>query len=388
MDLSELQWLYLEASSKFFSAIHKRVHKSQKDEFRILAKIDYDYLPEEYPYDVPFEDRSIFKSDFDGRVDIIPVSDPNIPSNAHRMMMANMALQMAQQSPPGMFNMEALNRTILQAANMPNLEDILPPKIEPQQMDPVSDIMAATKGIPIAAFPGQNHEAHIQTKMAYLQDPKNGANPIMQRVSPILQANIQEHSVMLYQEQVNGVAQQAMQQLPPEQQQNPSVLEMVMSQAAQQVMNANQAAGMAQSPEQQLVSLEQAKVELQKQKLQSDTAVQAAEMELKNKQLELDENKQIIDMLESGAADNFKKEKADLDRESRKELKSIDALTKLSIEEERQASEDRRSKERIMKDLLDQSNKDQKDMDMKQLEALVELAMSKSKKETNDDEEG
>ena len=336
----------LEASSKFFSAIHKRVHKSQKDEFRILAKIDYDYLPEEYPYDVPFEDRSIFKSDFDGRVDIIPVSDPNIPSNAHRMMMANMALQMAQQSPPGMFNMEALNRTILQAANMPNLEDILPPKIEPQQMDPVSDIMAATKGIPIAAFPGQNHEAHIQTKMAYLQDPKNGANPIMQRVSPILQANIQEHSVMLYQEQVNGVAQQAMQQLPPEQQQNPSVLEMVMSQAAQQVMNANQAAGMAQSPEQQLVSLEQAKVELQKQKLQSDTAVQAAEMELKNKQLELDENKQIIDMLESGAADNFKKEKADLDRESRKELKSIDALTKLSIEEERQASEDRSLLER------------------------------------------
>jgi hypothetical protein len=255
-------------------------------------------------------------------------------------------------------------------------------------MDPVSDIMAATKGIPIAAFPGQNHEAHIQTKMAYLQDPKNGANPIMQRVSPILQANIQEHSVMLYQEQVNGVTQQALQQLPPEQQQNPSVLEMVMSQAAQQVMNANQAAGMAQSPEQQLVSLEQAKVELQKQKLQSDTAVQAAEMELKNKQLELDENKQIIDMLESGAADNFKKEKADLDRESRKELKSIDALTKLSIEEEKQASEDKRSKERIMKDLLDQSNKDQKDMDMKQLEALVELAMSKSKKETNDDEEG
>jgi len=111
-------------------------------------------------------------------------------------------------------------------------------------------------------------------------------------------------------------------------------------------------------------------------------------MELKNKQLELDENKQIIDMLESGAADNFKKEKAELDRESRKELKSIDALTKLSIEEEKQASEDKRSKERIMKDLLDQSNKDQKDMDMKQLEALVELAMSKSKKETNDDEEG
>jgi hypothetical protein len=378
----------LEASSKFFSAIHKRVHKSQKDEFRILAKIDYDYLPEEYPYDVPFEDRSIFKSDFDGRVDIIPVSDPNIPSNAHRMMMANMALQMAQQSPPGMFNLEALNRTILQAANMPNLEDILPPKIEPKPLDPVSDIMAATKGIPIGAFPGQNHDAHIQTKMAYLQDPMNGANPIMKRLAPILEANIQEHSVMKYQEQMNGVAQQGLQQLPPEQQQNPATIEMVMAQAAQQVLNANQAAGMAQSPEQQLVALEQAKVELQKQKLQSDTVVQAAEMELKNKQLELDQNEQVIDMLKTGSAEDFKKEKAELDRESKKELKSMDVLGKLAIEEEKQNAEDKRTKERIMQDLLDQSNKDQKDMDMKQLEALVELAMSKSKKETNNDEEG
>ena len=158
----------LEASSKFFSAIHKRLHKAQRDEFRILARIDYDYLPSEYPYDVPFESRSIYKSDFDGRVDVIPVSDPNIPSNAHRLMIAQMAMQMAQQSPPGMFNLEALSRTILSAANMPNLEEILPPKQKPQPLDPVSDIMAATKGMPIAAFPGQNHDAHIQVKMAFI----------------------------------------------------------------------------------------------------------------------------------------------------------------------------------------------------------------------------
>jgi hypothetical protein len=357
----------LEASSKFFTAIHKRLHKSQKDEFRILAKIDYDYLPNEYPYDVPYEDRSIFKSDFDGRIDIIPVSDPNIPSNAHRMMMANMALQMAQQSPPGMFNLEALNRTILNAANMPNLEQILPPKIEPKPMDPVSDIMAATKGIPIAAFPGQNHDAHIQTKMAYLQDPMNGANPIMQRIRPILEANIQEHSVMKYQEQMNGMAQQTIGQLPPEQQQNPAVVEMVMAQAAQQVMNANQAAGMAQSPEQQLVALEQAKVELQKQKLQSDTAVQAAEMEIKNKQLELDENEQIIDILKAGATDNFKKEKAEKDRQSKEKIKEMDVLSKVSIEELKVTSQE----------------------DREGLDALVKMAVEQTKKETkNGNEEG
>ena len=118
------------------------------------------------------------------------------------MMLANMALQMAQQSPPGMFNLEALNRTILNAANMPNMEEILPPKIQPKPMDPVSDIMAATKGVPVAAFPGQNHDAHIQVKMMYLQDPVNGANPIMERIRPILEANIQEHSIMKYQEQI------------------------------------------------------------------------------------------------------------------------------------------------------------------------------------------
>ena len=368
----------LEASSKFFTAIHKRLHKSQRDEFRILAKIDYDYLPNEYPYDVPFEDRSIFKSDFDGRVDIVPVSDPNIPSNAHRMMMANMALQMAQQSPPGMFNMEALNRTILNAANMPNLEQILPPKIEPKPMDPVSDIMAATKGVPIAAFPGQNHDAHIQTKMAYLQDPANGANPIMQRIQPILQANIQEHSVMKYQEQMNGVTEQLMSQASPEEQQNPAVVEMVMAQAAQQVMNANQAMGQAQSPEQQLVALEQAKVELQKQKLQSDTMVQAAEMEIKNKQLELDENEQIIDMLKTGSAEEFKKEKDEKDRESRKELKQME------IE-----GVDKREAERIKNEIIKQNMRDDVQLDMKGLDALVKMAIEQSKEETkNGNEEG
>ena len=322
----------LEASSKFFSAIHKRLHKSQRDEFRILAQIDLDYLPNEYPYEVPFEDRNIFKADFDGRVDIVPVSDPNIPSNAHRMMLANMALQMAQQSPPGMFNIEELNRTILNAANMPNLEQILPPKIEPQPLDPVSDIMAVTKGLPIAAFPAQNHDAHIQVKMAYLQDPANGANPIMQRIKPVLESNIQEHSVLKYQEQVSGVTEQIMQQVPPEQAQNPQAIEMAMAQAAQQVTQANQQPP-PPTPEQQLVMLEQEKVKLQQQKLQSDTAVQAAELELKNKKLELEENEQILEMIESGATDNFKREKAEADRESKKELASMNNLTKIKVEE-------------------------------------------------------
>ena len=375
----------LEASSKFFTAIHKRLHKSQKDEFRILARIDYDYLPSEYPYDVPYEDRSIFKNDFDGRIDIVPVSDPNIPSNAHRMMMANMALQMAQQSPPGMFNLEALNRTILNAANMPNVEEILPPKIQPKPMDPVSDIMAATKGVPIAAFPGQNHDAHIQVKMAYLQDPMNGANPIMERIRPILEANIQEHSIMKYQEQMSGITEQSLQKV-PQQANNPAVVEMAMAEAAQQIMNANQAMGQAQSPEQQLVALEQAKVELEKQKLQSDTATNAAELELKNKKLELEENEQIIGMLKSGATDNFKREKAEADRDSKERIKGLELLTKSAMESMKVKKEDEREVTRIMKDMLVANMKENQELDTKGLDALVKMAISQQKEISNDEE--
>jgi hypothetical protein len=375
----------LEASSKFFTAIHKRVHKSQKDEFRILARINYDYLPEEYPYDVPYEDRSIFKQDFDGRIDIIPVSDPNIPSNAHRMMMANMALQMAQQSPPGMFNLEALNRTILTASNMPNVDEILPPKIEPQPLDPVSDIMASTKGIPIAAFPGQNHDAHIQVKMAYLQDANNGANPIMQRIVPILQANVQEHSVMKYQEQMSGLANEVMQQA-PDQANNPAVVEMAMAQAAQQILNANQAMGQAQSPEQQLVALEQAKVELEKQKLQSDTVTDAAELEIKNKELEMKETAQIIEMLKASANSKTKEEQAELNRESKEAIKEAELQTKIQIEQAKIESVNERELARTISEMLKKQTDDNKEMDMAALENLVQLASEQMKEMTNDEE--
>ena len=324
----------LEASSKFFSGIHKRLHKSQKDEFKIIAEIDYDYLPTEYPYDVPNASREIFKKDFDGAVDVIPVSDPNIPSNAHRMMLANMALQMAQQSPPGMFNLEALNRTILNAANMPNIEEILPQAPQPQPLDPVSDITAATKGLPIAAFTGQNHDAHIQVKMAYLQDPMNGANPIMARVRPILEANIQEHTLMKYQEQINGTTRVMMEQM-PNQTRTPTDVEAVMAAAAQDVLNANIAMGKQMTPEQQLVALEQAKVELEKEKLKLDAAKENAKIAIQAQELDIKRQGQVIDAQQKGVTTALKAQKGVDDRTSREALKQLDIMTKLAIEEEK-----------------------------------------------------
>jgi hypothetical protein len=324
----------LEASSKFFSAVHKRLHKSQKDEFRLLATIDYEYLPSKYPYEIPNANQHVFRKDFDGRVDVLPVSDPNIPSNAHRMMMAQMALQLSQNSPPGMFNLEALNRTILNSANMPNIEEILPPKQQAKPLDPVSDIMAATKGLPIAAFPGQDHEAHIQVKMAYLQDPANGANPIMQRIAPIIQANIQEHSVMKYQEQMSGVTQQLSQGS-----QDPAVIEQAMAQAAQQVMQANQMAaqGMGQSIEQQTIQLQKDQLMLDKEKLDLEALKDTAEMQLKNRELNLKEDTLKVQTIKEGSNALMKAEEKDKDRiakETENAIKTLMNVAKVTVEDD------------------------------------------------------
>ena len=319
----------LEASSKFFTAIHKRLHKSQKEEFKILARIDSESLPQRYPYDVPGESSEIFRTDFDNKIDIIPVSDPNIPSSAHRLMMTQMAMQLAQTAPPGMFNMEELNRTLLDAANIPNLERILPSKPEPQPLDPVTDIEAATKGLPIKAFMGQNHDAHIQIKTMFLQDPANGGNPIMQRVSPVLQANIQEHVVMKYQEQINGMTQNILAQA-PQNVKDPRVVEQVMAQAAQQVMMANQA--MAQqggTPEQQMVMMEAQRLGIEKEKLQANIAKELSEGALKNRDLDLKEQKIALDAYKAGAENLLKSEEKDKDRNTEQAMNAVKVLADL-----------------------------------------------------------
>ena len=329
----------LEASSKFFSAIHKRIHKSQHEEFKLLGRINYEYLPEESTCDVPNGTLNIFKKDFDGRIDIIPVSDPNIPSSAHRMMMAQLALQLSQSSPPGMFNVEELNKTILTAANIPNLDKIMPRKPDPIPLDPVSDIQAAVKGIPIKAFIGQNHDAHIQVKTAYLQDPMNGANPMMQRIAPVLQANIQEHMIMKYQEQVNGVAQSIIQQQGPQAVEagidpnDPRVMEQVIAMAADQVMQANQAMAASQqaaSPEAQMVQIEQQRLGIEAQKVQTQMAKEAATAANKNRELDLKEMSIQLDMFKEGANLTSEKEENEMDRNSKKAIAALDALLELS----------------------------------------------------------
>tara|TARA_R110000822_G_scaffold12986_7_gene46724 strand:- start:330 stop:2975 length:2646 start_codon:yes stop_codon:yes gene_type:complete len=340
----------LEASSKFFSAVHKRLHHAQREELKILARINYESMPKNYPFTMAGDEMQILRTDFDGRIDIIPVSDPNVPSSAHRMMMAQMALQMAQQAPPGMYNTEELHRTILKAAHIPNLDLIIPTKPQPQPLDPVSDILAASKGMAIRAFSGQDHEAHVKVKMAYMQDPENGANPIMQRIVPILAANIQEHSVMKYQEQMNGVTQQMIQ---GQENVSPQVIEQAMTQAAQQVLVANQqAAKKPPTPEEQMVMMEGRRLDLEERKLQAQMAKEStqsmlkdrqlqsqmakenAESMLKNRELDLKERELALEAYVEGATNLMKINENDKDRQLKQAQEALKMLSDLAKQDQ------------------------------------------------------
>ena len=282
----------IESSAKFFSAIHKRLHKSQRDEFRLLAKINYEFLPDEYPYDVPNVTSSVFKSDFDGRVDVLPVSDPNVPSAAHRLSMAQMVLQLSSQAPQGMYNVEQVHLSILKAANIQNPERFFTPKTPPEPHDPITDIETVVKGMPIQAFPQQDHKAHIAIKTAFIEDPSLGKTEIMAPVVPVLQANIQQHMVMLYQQQMSGMMQLELQKMGQSQDQgqvDPQILSQLSIDAAEKILQESTGEGGVQSIEQQNMVLEGARLDLEQQKMQMTATKNAAELAIKNRELDLKE---------------------------------------------------------------------------------------------------
>jgi len=285
----------LEASGKFFSAIHKRLHKSQKDEFKILARINHEFLPTAYPYDIIGQSAEIFKQDFDGRVDVIPVSDPNIPSNSHRLAQAQLMLQLASQSPPGTFNMPEINKAVLAAANVDNPDRFINAPQQGMQQDPLADIMSATRGQPIKAFPGQDHDAHIAVKTAYLQDPLNGANPIMKMVEPIIMANVREHMVLRFQEQMGGLMKAQEGQVD-----QGASLTMIMAESAKQILQANQLAAQGG-----LDSIEQQNLDIQKQSMVNRQQRESKELELEEKKIKIDA------MVEAAKIEEGKKEKND-----------------------------------------------------------------------------
>ena len=199
----------LERGMKVMSAIHKRLHYAQKNEFRILARIIAENLPPAYPYPVANAEASIKVTDFDGRVDILPVSDPNIFSMAQRVSLAQSQLQLAQ-SNPQMHDLHAAYRRMYQALEVQNIDEILPPKPQPQPTDPAMEHASVIKGGGLQAFQGQDHNAHITAHVAFMQTPMVMAAPALQGA---LYGHLQEHISFLAQEQAMQQIQQQMQQI-------------------------------------------------------------------------------------------------------------------------------------------------------------------------------
>jgi hypothetical protein len=179
----------LERGMKVMSAIHKRLHYAQKIEFRILARIFRDNLPPEYPYDVAGAERTIKAQDFDERVDVVPVSDPNIFSMAQRVTLAQTQLQLAQ-SNPQMHNLHAAYRRMYQALEVQNIEEILPPQPQPEPLDPAVENARALMGEILNTFPDQDHDIHIQIHMMFMKTPLVMTSP---QVMGTFYAHIMEH---------------------------------------------------------------------------------------------------------------------------------------------------------------------------------------------------
>ena len=203
----------LERGTKVMSAIHKRLHCAQKAEFRLLAQVFKDYLPPEYPYAVVGGDRTIKAKDFDERVDILPVSDPNIFSLAQRISMAQTQLQMAQSAPEIHNLFEAYKRMYL-ALGVENIENILPTPAKEMPRDPAAENAASLKMEQLRAFMGQNHDDHLQAHLAFMMSPLVTQNPPVQGA---LQAHLMEHVGLKAREEVEGIMQQSMDRnAPPE----------------------------------------------------------------------------------------------------------------------------------------------------------------------------
>ena len=199
----------LERGMKVMSAIHKRLHYGQKNEFRILARIVAENLPPFYPYQVAGASPEIKQQDFDGRVDIIPVSDPNIFSMAQRVALAQSQLQLAQ-SNPEMHNMYASYQRMYQALEVQNIDEILPPIPEPQPMDPAIENARALSGQLLQAFPDQNHDAHIMAHMIFMKTPLVQTSP---QIMGTFYAHLQEHLNFKATNQAIQEAQEIMQQV-------------------------------------------------------------------------------------------------------------------------------------------------------------------------------
>ena len=292
----------IERSMKVMSAVQARLHASMKKELKLLAQLVYDYGPSEYPYDIP--GKELTKEDFDDRIDIIPVSDPNAGTMAQRIMKYQAALQLAAQAPQ-LYDLPLLHRQMIEALGIADSQAVLPDKANVPLTDPVTENMNALQMKPIKAFIYQDHEAHIQVHMSFMQDPRLQGmlqqNPqAAQALQAGIAAHVAEHLGFAYRQQIEkelGV------KLPPPGEPLPEDIEyrisgLVAPAAAQVLGKAQQEAQMQQQQQQQqdpILQMEMQKLQLQaqeiQQKAQSDMAKIQADMQKAQMRMETEQNR-------------------------------------------------------------------------------------------------
>lgn len=222
----------IEQGSKPFSAIHRRLHMAAAEEFKLRAELNYEFLPDQYPYKVEDADSVVMRNDYDGRVDVIPISDPNIFSSTQRIAQGQALVELAD-SHPQLYNQMEVHERFLKAIRIPDWEACLQ-KNEPQRLDPITENMNMMQGQSGKAFVDQDHDAHITVHMNFV----NGLLPeALEQLGPIMQAHLAEHVSFKYWVEMN---RQMGGQLPPpgsftpEQPLDPQ-MEMQLAQGAAQV---------------------------------------------------------------------------------------------------------------------------------------------------------
>ena len=269
----------MERSMKVLSGVQARLHAAMKNELRLLARIIRDYMPAEYAYEMDGDFNR--QRDFDARVDVIPVSDPNAATMSQRIMQYQAALQLAQQAPQ-LYDMGKLHRQMLEVLGIQDAADIikLPDDIKPA--DPVTENMMLLKQEPVKAFKYQDHEAHITVHMAAMQDPKLrelvGQSPFAQAIGQAMAAHITEHVAFQYRREIEkmlGV------EMPNEDQPLPEDVEVELSR-------------LAKDAAEKLLQKDQMEAQQQQiQQQQQDPVVQMQQQELQLKQRELEHKIQI-----------------------------------------------------------------------------------------------
>jgi len=276
----------LERSMKVMSGVQARLHAALKKELRLLSKIVHDYMPDEYAYEVDGDFSR--KADFDKRIDVIPVSDPNAATMAQRIMQYQAALQLAQQAPQ-LYDMGKLHRQMLEVLGIQDAGDIikLPEDIKPA--DPVTENMMILKQEPVKAFKYQDHEAHLAVHMAAAQDPKImqmvGQSPFAQVIQQAMAAHITEHVAFQYRremEKMLGV------EMPDEDQPLPNDVEVEISRlakdAAEKLLKKDQAEVAQQQAQAQqqdpVVQMQQQELQLKAQELQHKMQTDMAKLQL------------------------------------------------------------------------------------------------------------